>query len=598
MPIRELPAQLINQIAAGEVVERPASVIKELFENSLDAGARRIDIDAQGGGISLLRIRDDGEGIPAAELPLALARHATSKLEALDDLTRIATLGFRGEALPSIASVARLRLVSRHFGADDATEIESEGGILHAPVPASHPPGTTVEVRDLFFNTPARRRFLRAERTEFQHVAATVERLALSRHTVAIRFTHNGRTLLDLPAATDRADRERRVAHVLGDNFMAGALFVERELAGVRIEGWISRATHSRSQPDQQFFFLNGRAIRDKLVNNAIRLGYRDVLYHGRHPAFVLYLEMDPAGVDVNAHPAKLEVRFREPGAIHDFIRRTLDTILAETRPGPETGLAAAGYGQPQPSVTPAVALSLRLPIGWSTGSAGQPIREIPAAYPAGVRAAAGAEVSGAAKSVEDETAPLGHAVAHLHGVYILAQTRRGLAIVDTHAAHERVIYERLKDLAAHGGVPTQDLLVPHVVRVSATQAELVVENEALLKNAGFSVSRIGPEQIAVHALPVMLKSADADALMRDLIADLAEGRDGRERVEELRDKTLATTACHSAVRAHRDLTTAEMDALLRSMETTDRADQCGHGRPTWTELSLEDLDRLFLRGR
>lgn len=594
MPIRELPAQLIDQIAAGEVVERPASVLKELFENSLDAGAHGVEIDAEGGGLSLIRVRDDGEGIPARELPLALARHATSKIEALEDLTHIATLGFRGEALPSIASVSRLRLVSRSTGSAAGAEVVSEGGILGPVIAAAHPPGTTIEVRDLFFNTPARRRFMRSERTEFQHLAAAVERIALSRHAVAVHFSHKGREYLKLPAAFDAHQREQRLARILGEEFIAGALFLQHEVAGLRVEGWVSRATYSRSQADHQYFFLNGRAVRDKVVNNAVRLGYHDVLYHGRHPAFVLYMEMDPAAVDVNAHPAKLEVRFREPGTVHDFLRRVIETALAGTQPGGADGRTPMALAGSRTAAVTGAALSLGLP----AGSVGRFVREAPAAYESNLGAAAAAGPVTAMQSCAGDGPPLGHAVAHLHGVYILAQTRRGLAIVDTHAAHERVIYERLKEQLARGGIPTQNLLVPHVMNVSTHEAELVEQNFALLSSAGVSVNRIGPDRIAIHALPLPLGAAEVGKLMRDLIADLTDGRNGRDRVEELRDKALATTACHSAVRAHRDLTTSEMDALLRSMESTDRADQCAHGRPTWTELSMEDLDRLFMRGR
>jgi DNA mismatch repair protein MutL len=591
MTIRELPAQLINQIAAGEVVERPASVLKELFENSLDAGARRIEIEADSGGVSLLRIRDDGEGIHPNELALALARHATSKIEVLDDLTRIATLGFRGEALPSIASVSRLRLVSRTRDEPHASGIESEGGDLGTVFRAPHPPGTTIEVRDLFFNTPARRRFLRAPRTELQNLTATVHRLALSRGSVAVRYSHEGRAIADFPAATDRVGREQRLARILGPDFMAGAMFLEREVAGLRMEGWVTRATHSRSQPDQQFFFLNGRAIRDKLITSAIRLGYRDVLYHGRHPSFVLYLEMDPAGVDVNAHPSKLEVRFREPGAIHDFIRRTVETVLAETNPGAMANVMA-GPEHSQASAVPSVALSLGLvPREAEPVVREAPMRYAPPEFPP-------ARPNAVPVKNESDLPPLGHAVAQLHGVYILAQTRRGLAIVDAHAAHERVIYERLKAQMDGGGIATQQLLVPHVISVSSSEADLIEHNVERLGDAGISVSRIGPEQISVHALPAVLNPSDAESLMRDLITGAVESRDAIDGVIEMRDKALATTACHSAVRARRDLSTAEMDALLRSMESTDRADQCGHGRPTWTELSLQELDRLFLRGR
>ncbi|CAG0941851.1 DNA mismatch repair protein MutL [Gammaproteobacteria bacterium] len=582
MPIRQLPPQLINQIAAGEVVERPASVAKELLENSLDAGARRIDIDAEEGGIRLLRVRDDGVGIARDELALALARHATSKIGSLEDLSCIASLGFRGEALPSIASVSRLRLVSRPANAEAAFGVDSDGGNIEGPAPAAHPPGTLVEVRDLFFNTPARRRFLRSERTEYQHLQAVVERIALGRFATSIRFTHNRRQVLDLPAAADRAAQERRLAQLAGEDFVSSLMYLERDAGGLRLSGWISRPTFSRSQPDRQHFYINGRAVRDKLVASAVRLAYQDVLYHGRFPGFALYLEMDPALVDVNAHPAKLEVRFREPGSIHDFIRRTVETALSGTSPGRIPASTAPIRMQ---ATVPAAATAALFP------GAGRVLRETPDAY------AVLAMPSQPVEPTAGGMPPLGHALAQLGGIYILAETDRGLAIIDMHAAHERVTYEALKAQCAASGVASQPLLVPQALAVSESEASWVEEQGAALLQYGFAIERTGPAAVTVRAVPALLAGADIERLVRDLLADLC--LDGHSaRIGQGLDAVLSTTACHASVRAHRQLTVAEMNALLRSMENTDRADQCNHGRPTWTELSMQDLDRLFRRGR
>lgn len=585
MPIRELPPVLVNQIAAGEVVERPASVAKELLENSLDAGARRIEIDVEAGGTRLLRVRDDGMGIACDELALALARHATSKIESLDDLEHIATLGFRGEALPSIASVSRLRLSSRQRGAGQGCSIEVDGGGIGEVVPTAHPEGTSVEVRDLFFNTPARRRFLRAERTEFQHLQAMIERIALSRFATAFRVTHNRRSIFDLPAAHTREEQEARIGAIAGADFVGGALCIGHETAGLRLAGWISRPAFSRSQPDVQHFFLNGRAIRDKLVANAVRLAYRDVLYHGRHPAFVLYLEVDPARVDVNAHPAKLEVRFRDPGAVHDFVRRAVESALAATRP------QVAGES---PAVTPAGGAGPSLSAG--TGQAAMRFAEQAATYAA---LASASPQQGPAPAAEETASlpPLGRAIAQLHGVYVLATTARGLAIVDAHAAHERVLYEQLKAQLHAAGIARQQLLVPQVLRVSPGEARLLEAHGAVLEQLGFVVEPAGPQSVAIRALPALLAGVDGEGLLRDLLADWAE-HGVSDRIGQVLDAALATSACHAAVRARRDLTPREMDALLRAMEATERADQCGHGRPTWIEMSMQDLDRLFLRGR
>lgn len=588
MPIRELPGHLISQIAAGEVVERPASVVKELLENSLDAGARRVDVELEAGGTRLCRVRDDGVGISGEELPLALARHATSKIESLDDLTRIASLGFRGEALPSIASVSRLHLVSRQPSAGRAFGIHCEGGELGPVMEAAHTPGTSVEVRDLFFNTPARRRFLRSERTELQHVQAVVERLALSRFSTAFRLMHNRRLLLELPAAAGRMAEEERVARIAGEDFVASALYLERNGDGLSLRGWISRPTFSRSQPDLQYFFLNGRAIRDKLVSSAVRLAYQDVLYHGRYPAFALYLEVDPARVDVNAHPAKLEVRFREPGAAHDFIRRAVEAALAETRPGGAVTAGMVATVSPLSGPAPRTgALFTGPPAAGATLAAYEVLAGRPASFPRTDHMVA--EDAG--------VPPLGFAIAQLHGIYILTQTRQGLAIVDAHAAHERVIEERLRAQAGEGSIAAQSLLVPQPMQVTAAQAELLDQHQSLLAAIGLQVDRTGPERVMVRAVPAVLQGADVAALLRDLVADWAVAEPSGD-AGGLLNRAISTAACHAAVRAHRQLNVSEMNALLRVMESTSRADQCSHGRPTWTELTLHDLDRLFLRGR
>jgi DNA mismatch repair protein MutL len=586
MSIRVLPEQLIHQIAAGEVVERPASVVKELVENRLDAGASSIEIEVEGGGASLVRVRDDGGGIPPGELKLALARHATSKIGRIEDLESVRTLGFRGEALPSIASVSRTRLVSRPADASVAWAVTADDGELSEPAPQPHPPGTAVEVRDLFFNVPARRKFLRAERTELAQIERLVERLALSRFGVAFRLTSARRTLADLPPARDELGRDARVAAILGDDFIRHALKLDHEGSGLRLGGWFGLPTYARSQADQQFFFLNGRPLRDKLVASAVRLGYRDVLYHGRHPAYVLYLEMDPARVDVNAHPQKLEVRFRDPGLVHDFIFRTLERALAETRPAEAaaTAIPAArfdlGGAGPQDAATRTSALEFY-------GALADRVREPgPTAAP----------TAAASTSLPAAEHPLGYAIAQLHGIYILAQAQGGLVLVDMHAAHERTTYERLKAALGVRRIASQPLLVPVAVAVSAAEADEAEAHAELFTGLGIEVSRSGPTQLVVRATPALLTSSDPAALLRDLLADLREQGPGG--AGEALERALGTIACHQAVRANRRLSVPEMDALLREMETTLRADQCVHGRPTWSFIGLQELDRLFLRGR
>jgi len=594
LPIQILPNELIDQIAAGEVIERPASVVKELVENSLDAHARRIDVDIERGGAALIRVRDDGIGIEPAELALALTRHATSKIASLADLEHVASLGFRGEALPSIAAVSRLSVTARSVESPHAWVVSARDGVTQAPQPAAHPAGTSIEVRDLFFNVPARRKFLRAEHTEFQHIARMLERLALSRFEVAFSLTHNGKKIWTLAPAISAAERLLRVAELCGEEFAAHVIEISHEAEALRVSGWLGLPTFSRSQTDLQFAFLNGRYIRDKLLAGAARMGYQDVMFHGRFPAYLLYLEMAPALVDVNAHPQKLEVRFRDSRRVHEFVFRTLEAALAATRPTRQSAgsapvdwlTASAAYQDLRPPQTQS---RFHLPEMRAPAPAADRYRDLlevrdaqPAAQPA-------FGAPGAAP-------PLGFAIAQLHGVYILAQSADGMVLVDMHAAHERILYERMKKLL-HGDTAQQTLLVPEIIKVSPAEADAAERHAQEFCALGFDVSRWGPGEIALRAVPCLLAGRDPGMIVRDVLADLlGEGRS--RRVEEAIDHLLATTACHASVRAQRSLSLVEMNALLREMETTDRADQCNHGRPTWVRLSLADLDRLFLRGR
>ncbi len=613
MPIRVLPEQLVHQIAAGEVVERPASVIKELVENSLDAGALAVDIEVEKGGAELCRVRDDGGGIAGDELLLALARHATSKIGSIDDLETVRTLGFRGEALPSIASVSRMRMISRPRDADSAQVVAAVDGVLTGPAPHPHPHGTTVEVRDLFFNVPARRKFLRAERTELAQIERLVERLALSRFDVGFRLSSARKVLADHPPARDERARDARVAAMLGEDFIANAMKLDHEASGLRLHGWFCLPTYARSQADQQHFFLNGRPLRDKLIVSAVRLAYRDVLFHGRHPAYVLYLEMAPARVDVNAHPQKLEVRFREPGLIHDFLFRTLERALAETRPSQ----AAA---QAIPAARADWSLPATANLDWSRGSTGAagysaaPRRGFPTnPYPLTPNPSAAGGLTSATelfgtfdkvRDIADSMAmvepvaeePLGYAIAQLHGVYILAQAQGGLVLVDMHAAHERTTYEKLKASLTTERLPAQPLLVPIAVNVALADADEAEAQAELFSSLALDVARSGPAQLLLRSTPALLPNVDPATLLKDMIADLREH--GRAEANAAFERALGTMACHQAVRANRRLTIAEMNALLREMEQTVRSDQCVHGRPTWSFVSMDDLDRLFLRGR
>ncbi len=596
MSIRQLPDTLINQIAAGEVVERPASVVKELVENALDAGAKRIDIDLEEGGIRLIRIRDDGGGIAPEELPLAVSRHATSKIASIDDLEAVATLGFRGEALPSVASVSRFRLASRRRDAEHGAELRIDGGRLGEVAPNAHPHGTTVEVRDLFFNVPARRKFLRAERTELSHIEEWLRTLALARPDVEIRVSHNGK-----PSRRWKGEghllSDVRLHEALGEEFARNALRVDHAGAGMRLHGWIAQPAYNRASADQQYLYVNGRSVRDRNIAHAVRQAYSDVLFHGRHPAYVLFLELDPRGVDVNVHPAKHEVRFRESRLVHDFVYRTLHAALAETRAG------SMATPTPPMSVPAADVPRWSMPSPPQQQAMGLRVGDAPAAYAAlyAPRADAASTQPVTAMPMPNDAPggmpPLGFAVAQLHGIYILAENAEGLVVVDMHAAHERIGYEKLKAAHDGAGLRTQPLLVPSSLAVSEREADIAERESETLAQLGFEVQRSGPQSLLLRSVPALLAHGDVEALLRDVLADLREHGNTR-RVAETRDELLATMACHGAVRANRRLTIPEMNALLREMEATERSGQCNHGRPTWTRFSLAEMDKWFLRGR
>jgi DNA mismatch repair protein MutL len=592
MAIRVLDNHLIDQIAAGEVIERPASIVKELVENSLDAGAQSVEVEIEAGGVRLTRVRDDGCGIPTAELKLAMSRHATSKIAHADDLGAIVTLGFRGEALPSIASVSRFEITSRHVNEDRASSVTVDAGEVGDPTPAAHPTGTTIEVRDLFYNLPARRKFLRSEVTEQGHIVRLLERLALSRDDVAFRLRSGSRTLLDAPALTAAGGAAARLARIIGREFVDRAIELDHSAGPVRISGWIGAPSAARATADMQFWFVNGRAVRDRLLMNAVRLGYRDVLYSGRQPAYVLYLDIDPTLVDVNAHPQKLEVRFRDSRQIHDFVFRAVERKLAGTKPG--TSAVPPAY---TPGNQYAPGNQYTQPMSLSSGEA---------ATPSGVWAVADAlrGMSSDPHPHEDEPVtfradgaqPLGTALAQVHGIYILAQNAQGLVLVDMHAAHERVLYEKLKEQSG-GSIPAQALLVPVTVEMKVDELDALMAQGEEWRSAGFEIERLAPETVVVRSVPALLPADDIPALVREVIGDVASDA-ASHHLDSATDRLLGTIACRSAIHAHRRLTLPEMNALLRQMEQTPRADQCNHGRPTWTQVSLHELDRMFLRGR
>ncbi|QGZ39616.1 DNA mismatch repair protein MutL [Pseudoduganella flava] len=626
-PIRALPDQLISQIAAGEVVERPSAVVKELLENALDAGATQVTIRLEEGGVKRICITDNGRGIPPDQMPLALARHATSKIASLDDLENVNTLGFRGEALASIASVAVVTLTSRT--ADAAHAWELEGSHLGTVVPSSGAPGTTVNAQDLYYNTPARRKFLKSEQTEFGHCAEVVRRIALARPDVTFTLTHNGRTV-DHWMASDMA---KRSAQILGESFAEARLAIDEGSGVLRLSGYAGLPTASKARADCQYFYVNGRFVRDKLLVHAVRAAYEDVLHGDRFPSYVLALELDPALVDVNVHPSKIEVRFRDSRAVHQFVFHAVQRALAQTSatahgsvPSPLPAADTLGGGptwRPQqqasfgsilnPSYTPTFSPS---PFGARDGGGvAQDTARYGALFQDGEPRAADSAAQGTAPfampqpttytaspaALAHEEFPLGFALAQLHGIYILAQNSKGLVLVDMHAAHERILYEQLKNALdaqiAGTDMQVQSLLIPVTFYADPVEVGTVQEHGDTLHTLGFDIAVLSPTTLAVRAVPALLKNADAQTLARDVLRDVREFGGSRVLIER-RNELLGTLACHTAVRANRILTQPEMNALLRQMESTERADQCNHGRPTWVQVEIGALDKLFLRGQ
>jgi len=584
--IHLLPDLLISQIAAGEVVDRPASALKELLENSLDSGASDVTVQLADGGIRQMRVADNGAGIGKDDLALALARHATSKIASLEDLERVASLGFRGEALASIAAVSHLSLLSRTNDSPHAWKLDASGGSLSVPEPAAAASGTTVEVRDLYFNTPARRKFLRSPATEFAHSEETFRRIALSRPEVRFTLAHNGRAQSHLHPAS----AEERIHAVLGEAFREAAIPVQVEAGSFRLRGLVAQPTYSRGARDAQYFFVNGRYVRDKLLAHAVRQAYHDVLHHERHPAYVLFLDLDPALVDANVHPTKIEVRFRDSRGIHQFVFHALEKALAGTR---------AGTPPAQESGT-----SMAFPRGDATAfrQSGMDLRAAePAAFYATLFGAGQATLEAPARVPaalpQDAPHPLGFALAQLAGIYILAQNDKGLVVVDMHAAHERIVYEQLKSALNDDRIPTQQLLIPATMAASALDVATVEDNAQTLSRLGFELAVIAPNAIAVRAVPMTLAQADAVELARDVLREVAQFGGSRV-LAERQNEMLSTMACHAAVRANRSLTLAEMNALLRDMETTERSGQCNHGRPTWFQVTIAELDKMFMRGK
>jgi len=608
-PIQALPDHLISQIAAGEVVERPSAVVKELLENALDAGSTQITVRLEQGGVKRISISDNGRGIPAEQMPLALARHATSKIASLNDLENVATLGFRGEALASIASVSVMTLTSRTADAAHAWEIAGNQGAT--PTPSAGPVGTTVDVQDLYYNTPARRKFLKTDQTEFGHCAEVVRRIALSRPDVSFSLTHNGKTV-DHWMTSEFA---KRSAGILGDEFANARLPLDEAAGPLRLHGFAGLPTASKARADAQYFYVNGRFVRDKLLTHAVRAAYQDVLHGDRYPSYVLALDLDPALVDVNVHPSKIEVRFRDSRSVHQFVFHAVSRALAQTAPSTERSEEAWPadsnlYGGSAPSVRGPAAVSWlrdqqqgsfsqQFAQPFQNGDIG--VRQDTAAYGALFNAPPPVMAKPLERALSDDLPaddfPLGFALAQLHGIYILAQNSKGLVLVDMHAAHERILYEQIKNALDAKDMQVQPLLIPVTFFADAVEVGTAEENRETLSALGFDIAVMSPTTLAVRAVPTLLQRADAQSLARDVLRDVREFGGSRVLVER-RNELLGTLACHTAVRANRALTPPEMNALLRQMEATERADQCNHGRPTWIQMGLSDLDKLFLRGQ
>ncbi|MBY0475777.1 MAG: DNA mismatch repair endonuclease MutL [Nitrosomonas sp.] len=594
--IKPLPELLINQIAAGEVIERPAAALKEILENSVDAGARKITVQLQQGGVKQIRVADDGAGIAKDELQLALMRHSTSKISTLEDLHQITSLGFRGEALASIAAVSRLTLTSRHAEQSHAWQILVEGKTISQPKPSSLAQGTTLDVNDLYFNIPARRKFLKSEATEFAHCDETFKRIALSQASIEFVLQHNGKARRHLRAG----DSAQRIAAVLGEEFKQTAAWVDEQSAEMHLHGMVALPAYARSSRDTQYFFVNHRFVNDKLISHALREAYRDVLHLDRHPAFVLFLDLNPEGVDVNVHPTKTEVRFREPRALHQFIFHAINKALAspqtESQSKEPTPIARSYPAYPKTGQAQAGMVSQ--PASFYGTLFSTEVRSIPT-VPTNLTPVIPTARTDQSITVEEtqDNHPLGFALGQLHGIYILAQNVRGLIVVDMHAAHERIMYEKLKQALDQHEIPRQPLLIPVTFYANQLDVTVIEENQAILDQLGFEIAVLSPTTVAVRAVPATLQHADIAQLARDILHEIRE-YGASQILTAKRNEILATMACHGAIRANRKLTLEEMNALLREMEMTKRADQCNHGRPTWFETSLSDLDKLFMRGK
>ena len=615
--IQRLTSHLANQIAAGEVIERPASIVKELLENSLDAGSQQIDIHIDRGGIGRIRVRDNGHGIHKDDLILALDRHATSKIHQISDLERIKTLGFRGEALASISSIARLSLSSSTETTQQGWQILSDYYPDNSltPIPMSHALGTTVEINDLFFNTPARRKFLKSEQTEFSHIETLVKRFSLSHFSVAFTLHHNKRLVYQLHPALDETAKEERIAALCGRSFIENAIYLDMQALNLRLWGWISLPTFSRSQSDQQYFYVNYRIVKDKLINHAVKQAYQDVLYHGRHPAFSLFLELDPYAVDVNAHPAKYEVRFRESRLVYDFVKQSLQKALVKTKPIPSQanhsislntdGLSETSEKPPPiPESKDEAYQQSSFPLQVQTKAAVYNTSLDPIKFLAAQPEQALTEKNNPINRLQSEQTdclstapPLGFALAQLHGIYILAENSQGLTLIDIHAAHERILYERLKQAIKNAGIKTQILLIPITLTLTPHEIQLLAEYTTVFAQFGFELETLGPEIVIIRQIPELLASSAIEPLIHDVLSDLNQHASSQHIPEKI-NALLSSIACHSAVRAHRNMSLVEMNQLLRDMENTARSNQCNHGRPTWKHMSLLEIDRLFLRGR
>lgn len=599
--IETLSSHLVNQIAAGEVIERPASVVKELVENSLDSGATSIDIYIEAGGTKLIKITDNGCGIGQSDLSLALSRHATSKIKELDDLSGIMSLGFRGEALPSIASISRMSITSKPSDAECAWTLSgrNDGEIK----PASSGNGTSIEVRDIFYNVPARKKFLKTERTEYSHIEALIKTLILSHPLVAFKLSHNQKTIYQVSVSETDQQQRHRIEQVCGKSFAESLIPVSASIEGYELKGWVALPVFSRSQPDFQYFYINGRVIKDKVVNHAVKLAYRDVLFHGRHPAYVCHLSMPPQAVDVNVHPQKHEVRFRESRLVHDFVYRNIHQCLSQSTTEEQKSAQILPIGQQEtlnqaPQSTEFSQSEMRYAspqnhqiTSFPQSNNFQSVQESSSGY------AQLLANNSSVPAVNADTPPLGFALAQLKGIYVLAENEQGLLVVDMHAAHERIVYERLKTAFDSEHIVTQPLLVPITMHVSQTEADLVENQEHHFNRLGLELDRIAPEQISIRQVPALLKNADTENLVRDVLSDMLEFGSS-ERIEQQQNELLSTMACHGSVRANRLLTRDEMNALLRDIEATERSGQCNHGRPTWMQMSLKQLDNMFKRGQ